>query len=387
MVDAPATPQVAAQLNTAWNELCDQLKAAGAVIAREGQGLSEGELAEGYGHLAHLALDALTWATVPDPAFPRFVHMNDTPEIADNRFAAIRSDMSYRLTGDIGSLLDVNISLHEGWPFAGGRRVWGDLGRKDLQVDADGRFELIISREPRPGNWLEAPADARILQIREYYADWDTHRPGRFEIVRLGSEGEAPSMPTAADTAAGFGKIGPWLQGYLATHSHMVRERIATINGVAQPAQAPAGNRNIWYGPGRFRLEPDEALVLSFVPPTAKAWTIQWLTWPWYEPPDLANRGTSLMGRDAYVASDGRVHVVLTATDPGTPNWLDVAGHREGIIMLRWLWCQSAHEVTSAVLRRDQLGDVLPSDTPRIGAAERSAQQARRRAHWASRAR
>jgi len=371
-------------LKAAWDALCDQLKAAGEVIAREGEGLDEASQAEGFEHLGHLALEGLAWALVPDADFPRFVHMNDTPEIADNRFAAIRGDAEYLIRGEIGSLFDLNISLHEGWPFHGGRRVWGDLGLKDLAVDDHGRFELSLSAAPRPGNWLQLPADARIVQIREYFNDWDAHRPGVFEIVRLGSEGEAPPRPTAAEVSERFASLGPWLQGYLTTHTKMVRERITTINGVAQPAPAAAGNRNIWYGPGRFRLAPDEAVVLEFAPPRALTWTVQWLTFPWYGSPDLANRTTSLVAPDARVDADGRVRVVICGWDPCAPNWLDIGVRSEGVLMLRWLWCEEAFPVESRVVRRADLDRQLQS---RIAPGERLQAQARRRSHWATRAR
>ncbi|MBV9527091.1 hypothetical protein [Sphingomonas sp.] len=374
-------------LNAAWSAFCDKLKSAGETIARQGAGLDEEGIAEGYEHLAHLALDSLTWAMAPSPDFPRFVHLNDTPEIADNRFAPLRPDAAYRLTGRIDTLCDINISLHEGWPFLGGRRVWGDLGRNDLTVDPDGRFELVISAEPQEGDWLALPAEARILQIREYYTDWDAHRPGVFEIVRIGSEGEAPRRSDPTEVGARLRAVGPWLDGYLDTHWRLVQERITTVNGVAQPATAQAGNRNIWYGPGKFRLEPDEALLIAFAPPRARAWTIQWLLSPWYEPPDIANRATSLMSKDAVIGSDGIVRVVLSGADPCVPNWLDTGGRREGVIMLRWIWCEESSSVASTVVKRDRLSEHLPGDTPRITASERMAQQARRRTHWAKRAR
>ncbi|WP_299541331.1 DUF1214 domain-containing protein [Phenylobacterium sp.] len=376
-----------AVLQAAWDAMCDELKVAGAAVMREGVDQTEASLARGFEHLAHLVLDSLTWATAPGPDFPRFVHMNDTPEIADNRFAATRPDASYRITGRIDTLCDVNISLHEGWPFLGGRRVWGDLGRRDLHVDEAGRFEIVVSAEPQAANWLPLPPEARIVQVREYFTDWDSHRPGVLEIVRQGSEGQAPPRPQAADVAARFASVGPWLQGYLTTHGQMVRHRFSVINGVAQPAPAAACNRNVWYGPGRFRLTPDEALIIEFQPPKARAWTIQWLTFPWYEPPDLANRATSLMAEDAVVGSDGRVRVVVTGRDPGVPNWLDIGDSTEGVVMLRWIWCDEAFPVTSTMTEWKTLHERLPADTARVTPDTRKAQQARRRSHWAGRAR
>jgi len=186
---------------------------------------------------------------------------------------------------------------------------------------------------------------------------------------------------------ARFAKAGPWLKGYLSSHSNMTRKRIATINGVAQPAKAQAGNSNIWYGPGRFQLAPDEALVIEFAPPKAVTWTIQWLTFPWYEPPDIANTATSVTAPGAYVSADGKVRIVLTGRDPGVPNWIDTGDSPDGVIMLRWIWCEEAFPVSSFVVKRDELAARLPADTPSVNREQRLDQQTRRRSHWAGRSR
>jgi hypothetical protein len=326
---------------------------------------------------------ALRWhVDANDPDFPRFVHLNDTFELADNRFAAVRSDAEYVLTGNVASLFDVNISLHEGWGFLGQAKVWGDLGLADLEVDANGSFSLVLGGGPWGPGRLEIPPEATIVQIREYYEDWGAHEPGRFEIIRVGSEGEAPPRRDPADVARRLGEVLPWIEGYLRAHGGMVERLRANLpaNSISPPGSQLGGNKNIQYGFGRFELEPGQALVIEFARPDARLWSVQWLTDPWYENPDLANRSTSVNGRDAHVGVDGIVRVVVSAADPGVPNWLDVGGYTRGVLMMRWIWCAAGTDIATHVVDVETVREMLPPE-------QRRAEQARRRSHFAGRRR
>jgi hypothetical protein len=267
--------------------------------------------------------------------------------------------------------------------------VWGDLGLEDLEIDADGSFELVLGGGPSGAGRLEIPSAATIVQIREYYEDWDTHVPGTFEITRRGSEGDAPPRRDPADVARRLGAVMPWIEGYLRAHGGMV-ERLRSgvaANSIAPPGNQLGGNKNIQYGFGRFELDPDQALLIEFAVPDARLWSVQWLTDPWYENPDLANRSTSISGRHAHVGSDATVRVVVSATDPGVPNWLDVGGYSRGILMMRWIWCTAGSDISTEVVDVAKLHDVVPDDTPTVTPEQRRAEQARRRSHFASRRR
>ena len=38
---------------------------------------------------------------------------------------------------------------------------------------------------------------------------------------------------------------------------------------------------------------------------------------------------------------DGSWTVVISARDPGVPNWLDTGGRLEGFALIRWVWARS----------------------------------------------
>jgi len=373
-----------------WREFCAGLLAAGDASLAVADAQDPLELTDGLAQLSLLLETALRWyLRGSDPDFPRFIEINDTPEVADNLFAAVRGDATYRLTGDISSLFDLNISVHTAWGWLAPSKVSGDLGRDDLQVDADGRFELILSAKEHAGNWLPLPADAHFVQIREYHADWGQHRPGAFNIERVGAEGEAPSARMEPGELAGkLRSAVAWAQNY-ATFHQQVQTRIfpAEQNSMRPPAPQTGGNSHIWYGFGRFSLQPDEALVLEFEEPEARLWSVQWLLSPWYENPDILNRITGIPGREAHVDADGRVRIVFAERDPGVPNWLDVSGYPQGLFVTRWIWCEQGPPTRLSVVPSADLRSHLPPATPTITPQQRAAQRARRRAHLVHRRR
>jgi hypothetical protein len=352
----------------------------------EPRGASAGQ---GYEHAGQLLAQALRWHIEGnDPDRPRFIQINDTPEVADNLFAAIRSDGVYRLRGKIGSLFDVNISIHEGWNFRGRPKVWGDLGRQDLNVDADGRFELILGGGERPGDWVALPPDAAFLHVREYYYDLDRHVPGIFEIERLDRPVTPRPRPSVPEASAQFSEALAWVADYVAFHRHVFEHRHKLVaNEVKPPSPQPAGNRHIWYGFGKFAFGPDEALLLEFDEPKARMWSVQWLSSPWYESAGPFDRLTGLFGSEAFVGADGRVRIVLAGQDPGVRNWLDTSGFDEGFFLTRWIWCEEGPEPTTRVVALGELDRHLPADEPRLGPAERQAQLRRRQAHFSRRRR
>jgi hypothetical protein len=261
---------------------------------------------------------------------------------------------------------------------------------KDLTVGPDGTVEIHLGGEPRPGAWLPLPADAEFIQLREYHADYDSHRPGLWDIVRLDAEAGPAPRERPQDIAARFDGALQWAERYGGFHRASVRSGRTfpdTPNALRPPAPHKGGNSHIWYGFGRFELQPREALVLEFEEPAARLWSVQWLLDPWYENPDLLHRLTGVTGAEAHVNGDGRVRIVFAGEDPGVANWLDVSGYPRGLFVTRWIWCAEGPETQLSVTPLDRLRDRLPADTPVINPEQRAQQIARRRTHFVHRRR
>jgi hypothetical protein len=66
------------------------------------------------------------------------------------------------------------------------------------------------------------------------------------------------------------------------------------------------------------------------------------------------------------VDADGVVRYVVSAKDPGVPNWLDTSGYASGAIQGRWADCSSNPIPTVRKVDFLQIRDSLPSGTPTV---------------------
>jgi hypothetical protein len=139
------------------------------------------------------------------------------------------------------------------------------------------------------------------------------------------------------------------------------------------------GLGDILYGTGWFELEPDEAMLIELSAPDAVHWSFQLGNY-WGEAIDFANYTSSTNGDQATASSDGRYRIVIAHNDPGVPNWLDTAGHREGMIFYRYHLAKSKPMPTARVVKRSDLPALLPKDTVKITSVERRAEIDSRRA-------
>ena len=93
-----------------------------------------------------------------------------------------------------------------------------------------------------------------------------------------------------------------------------------------------------------------------------------------------ATHQSSLNATQAALGSDGRYDFVVSAEDPGVPNWIDTQGHTQGLLFLRWQELSgplaAADNPTSQVVPVASVRSVLPPDTPTVSPAQRTAQLA-----------
>ena len=126
-----------------------------------------------------------------------------------------------------------------------------------------------------------------------------------------------------------------------------------------------------FYYEGAYELNADEALVVEAkVPDKCTYWSII-LTNDIYETTDWVNNQSSLNGTQAHVDRDGIFRAVVSAKDPGVPNWLDTAGYATGAVQGRWTECSAqpiptVHKIALADVRKS-----LPADTPTVTTAQR----------------
>ncbi len=438
--------KVMGDLRAAFDEMLASLAAARDAIddpALKPPPPTDRNLAEGYRYLMGYVSGAVERAFAEDADFPYFKraippHDKSTWDNADNLYlsAAIDGRQSYRIrgraldtrhwrgeapaapcaplyviltaithyTGDSGSIAELTPETTNNA---------GSLDTADLQVESDGRFEILLGPERPPGwegNFIQtrtrspsgAEQYARYVICRQLFGDWENERSLELEIVNLARLGEpqAPITPEAA--AARLRRVG-------ATVNHQMRfwnDFFATIlNGyqnspVETPFAFPPPNRcneprppsamigagqatNIYSG-GLYELAPEEALIVEQTIPVPPIYTGFNLCNIWGESYDYANHVTSLNNVQARRDSDGRVRYVIAHADPGVPNWLDTTGHPSGMLSQRWAYHALPDRLPSVRLEVVPLAEVrahLPADTGRVTPEERREQVRVRQAH------
>ena len=233
----------------------------------------------------------------------------------------------------------------------------------DLEVDADGNFEAILSADDHDGNWLRIQGDHPTLVVRHFFYDWDTEKASSLQIERIGDRGRAGGSIGRSRCHRCRGScyaLGEFVHDNLKFFLDF--NAGPPTNGFMPPIDrtaigAAAENRPVI---GRFELEPDEALILEVEPPKGVYWSYS-MGNPWWETIHYGRHQSSLNAHQAHVDSDGVLRVVISSRDPGVANWLDAAGHSNGAMILRCVRTESAPTPTARVVKFADVGSALPA--------------------------
>ncbi|WP_082015422.1 DUF1214 domain-containing protein [Streptacidiphilus jiangxiensis] len=71
-------------------------------------------------------------------------------------------------------------------------------------------------------------------------------------------------------------------------------------------------------------------------PPACRYWGVH-LSNIWWQSLEDRSPHSSINHGNATLEPDGSVRLVVAHRDPGTPNWLNTGGRREGSVLVRWL--------------------------------------------------
>lgn len=350
--------------------------------------------------VGRLALEALASSTLDalgaDPDHPAFLPqigqvLNVGQPNADTvyRVARVSPDGVYRLRGWRGSLRMFNVSQapptpgEPGFRPEGGPRPSHDFNA--LKVDDRGRFDVILSAERPAGHkrdWWKLEATTSRLLLRMVSADWGREQDPTLSIERV-DRPITRARPTAAELEARLRRL-PGATDFIGLlfvdHVEALR-RDGYVNKVKMFDLSQIGGlAGQFYYEGTYDLMDNEALIVEVRVPAGCLYRSLILTNGLYETTDWYNNHSSLNDAQAKPDVDGLLRIVVSAMDPGVPNWLDTAGHPQGLIQGRWFGCDSrplpsVRKVALAHLRR-----YLPAQTPTISPEERERMIRERRA-------
>ena len=334
-----------------WNEFCDSLKAAGAALRFPGAPQDPFSQAEGYRYLSRLARAGLNaFVEHADPKAP-VLHrvVDETTKIGadnpDNHYltAALDGNYEYRITGRRNTIAYLSFGTQSGnYGQGGGLPPTGYIESDEIDIDADGRFELVLSSTAQEGNWLPMTPETGTLVVRQTYGDRSAETPAELTIERINcaEDERQPSHLTARALDEGLGKAGALVMGAPLLFAKWARDFSKHSNELPMfdpdVSLAAGGDPNITYYHSHWALEPDEALVIEVTPPQCEHWNFQ-LNNYWMESLDYRHFTVHTNMALAESEADGSIRLIVAHDDPGRPNWLSTAGHSFGTMCFRWV--------------------------------------------------
>ncbi|WP_341860136.1 DUF1214 domain-containing protein [Mycobacterium parascrofulaceum] len=369
----------------AWSHLLVQLREAARTVESDPVNRNRIDLAAGIRHLLVLLAAGIDEVLLFDPHPVLSVRRTSTddlvtwgmecPDCLYTR-AVLRGGESYRLFGNRGTARYVGLQTMNGIAATANALV------DELDVDADGNFEVVLSADDRPGNWMRIEGDRPTLTVRHFFYDWDTEVASSLRIERVGEAVETTGPSVDPDTLVSrqITALGDFVADNLAFFLQF--GVAASPNGFLPPIDrtdmgAAAENRPVI---GRWELGPDEALIVEVEPPQGLYWSLS-IGNPWWETIHYGRHQSSLNAHQAVVDTDGLVRVVLCPDDPGVANWLDTTGHSNGPIILRCVRTETAPTPAARVVPVGAIRAELPPDTTEVTPEQRrSVLAARRRA-------
>lgn len=337
------------RLEPVWREFCARLAEAGEVLSRQsapGSGLDQ---AEGLRYLSRLTRTALNMLVdSADPDFPRLFQLCDDKikigaDNPDNIYeqAVIDPTRDYRLTVTPNGCPYLSFGTKANrYATEGTMMSTGEVEVADLQQEADGTYVITVSKQRQPGNWLPMADDTSMLIVRQTFDDKRRQAPAKVRLERIGNGPAAPALLTPQAIEAQLFGAAQWVRGTANTFADWSEwfkgEPNRIYAGDQKVFQRAGGDPKIWYGHAYFDLAEGEAWVIEVMPPKCRMWNLQIDNW-WMESLDHVHQKVWINGSQARYEDDGRVVIVCADADPGWGNWVDLAGHRMGTALWRWI--------------------------------------------------
>jgi hypothetical protein len=377
-----------AALRAGWEAFCRELQDAGDLIFRDTTPAADIDRAKGLRLLArNISLGLQFHLDNIDPDFPELLHYFDPvrKQGGDNTDALyvgaqINGSHTYRISGTRGTARYFAVTVLEDGATPWGGAVVGNLIDSDIDVNDDGTFEIILSPNEHPGNWIRTTPGAWRVTFRQFFADWENEQPMNARIDCLDEVVHDPVL-TPAQVIEGLGNAAAWVRESTLYWADMLDRWKVQPNTFLSYRQlddnaidaTPGGEPLICY----WQVPHDEALLVRVVPPAADYWAVEFGNY-WWETMDYRYRLCSTNCHHAELEDNGELLLVVAHDDPGVPNWLDPSGHEEGYITVRWIGAEAYPAPQCEQVKVADLADHL-RQAKQIDARRRREQLAARR--------
>jgi hypothetical protein len=328
----------------AWRDFCTVLARAGDVILRPEAPADPLDRAEGFRYLTRVLRLALELQVEnAEPQAPR-LQLGCRPDIKlgcdnpDSTYltSTLSSEYEYRIRGRLGTVPYLSFGAYYGGMGSARSGCSGSLEAGQLQLQPEGRFEIVLSARRHPGNWIPLDAEVRPHQlvVRQTSLRRGRERLAELEIERIDVAGGAPPLDAAVfhDRLLAAAR---YLESSVTLFADWARDFQKHPNEARElDVRGAQGDPNLYYLQGYWELAPEQALLIEFRPPECDYWNFQ-LNNYWLESLDYRDHRIDLNHAFARPEADARVRLVVAHRDPGHPNWIETAHHTRGTMGLR----------------------------------------------------
>lgn len=362
------TPEQRVIDGSAWSDFCDDLKRIGEQIQRPETPVNAADRAEGYRYLTHVLRSTFDiFIDHADPEFPVLYRVCDEvikygADNPDNYYqkCVLSGTKRYRISGHRGTVPYLSF-LTQGTTYTAESQTQmptGYLEGTALEVEEDGSFEIMLSVDEQPGNWLPMKPETQALLIRQTHHDRKNEEIAQIEIECL----DAPPVPRPIDPRA-FEQGLRSATGFLGATAELFcdwSERFQAHSNALplddqELCQRVGGDPKIAYYNSHWALAEDEALAVDIEEiPECETWNFQLCNY-WMESFDYRYQRIHLNKFTADYDEKGGVRIIVSDHDPGAPNWLSTCGHRTGTMTMRMVGADRVVDVETRVVKLTEL--------------------------------
>jgi len=344
-----------------WQHLIQTLQKVGETIESSTEGNDILDIVEGYRHALRLASVAINGRLErADPLRPFFyrwgaptqIALGGNPDVFYDS-APIDGSQSYRITGIRGTVIYIGFTIYK--PSLTDR-ISAHISDKDISIGPNNTFELILSPENHDGNWVKLEPEANRVVVRQYFLDKEKEIPATYGIELISKEPSPPPPLTDKLMRKLLTNIATFIRNFLMISANTLRGPPNQF--IVRDSSSIAGTPDIQYMGTRFRVNPDEAFIITVKPPESRYWSIQLFN-QWAESLDYRFHQVSINKSQAVLEPNGLFKVVVAHFDPGIPNWLDTTGHSEGLVFFRWLFSKEGPVPQCELVSLDKIDECI----------------------------
>jgi len=313
---------------------------------------------DGYQHIFHLIRSSIDFFLFNDPLRPKFMLLADEYQklLGDNvdsvyYFTQLKGDHEYLIKGKRYDSCYISFTVYSGEPNGElPDRVSLSINHRDIVFETDGSFEIKLTANPNGKNEFKLDAKAASMFTREYFFDKFNSRESELHIENL--------TPNES--------VGPMSDEELALRIHKMKTFFEQTTWIAPlPVEFPLneflppfefdaeqggwGTIDNIYCFGRFRLEDNEYLKITFRSPESTYWGMQ--IWNFLmQSTDFKNHKVWINKANIKPNNDGSFTIYLSHRPMEKDNWVSTGGYKEAIMFFRWLLADEMPETPQVKL-------------------------------------